>query len=267
MRYLVVLFSCLFALNLQAQSYKKMVGDDLLELSGAAGDEIQKVEQITNDLFKNIKIAIDEANKIAEELTKANQNGQNIDKETKQKIKKRVEAIHKIFNKITQDERHNKHVLYYSSGNANHIVNNTKIVSQRELAEYKKVEQKVQRLNSKSSLTEDEENALRNLRTQLNLRKIILETLEQFHSEMKNFQQNHTVSKDKIERFFSQIKYSSETTSLMIEVLDLSIKTEMIMENVKAIQEIDKYTREMYESLDKLGQSLNVLKNIAQKYQ
>jgi len=270
MKYLILPFICsLFMLHAQAQNqkYKQMVGDELLELSGGAAKETKEVQQVVNDLFKSIKTAIEEADQMAEELTNAEQNGQVLDKEAKENIKKRIEAIHKVYTKITRDERHYKNVLYNSSNDANRIVSNTNQVLQREKAEYKKTEQYVKRLSNKSSLTEDEENALRNLRTQLNLRRIIIETLEQFNSEMKNFKQNHSISKEKIESFFSQIKYSSETTGLMIEVLDLSIKTEMIKENVKAIQEIDKYTREMYESLDKLGRSLDVLKNIAQKYQ
>ena len=53
----------------------------------------------------------------------------------------------------------------------------------------------------------------------------------------------------------------------MIEVLDLSIKTELIKENIKSLQEISKYTQQMYESLDNLSRSLESLKDIAKEYQ
>ncbi len=242
------------------------VGDELLSLSGQASKETQEIQNIVNELFKNIELAIEETNEIANDLIVTENRGDKLSKETKSKIKSRIEKIYTVYSNINYDESYYKKLLRQSSLDARRIVNQTSQILAREEQEYNNVVLQINRLGKVDSASE-EYDELRALNTKQNLRKIIVETLAEFNSEMGNFNSKHSDSKDRIDRFFKQVGYSKDVTALMIEVLDLSIKVEMVKENVQALQEIDKYTTQMYESLESLSNSLNSLKEIAREYQ
>ena len=265
----IIFFSLIFQINISAQYGRygnQLVGDELLNISGKAAEETAEIQGVVNDLFQSIELAIQETNQIAEDLIQAEKSGEKLSKDTKETIKARIEKIHGVYSNINQNERYHKTTIQRSATDAKQIVQRTDQILNRETQEYKQVVDKIKKIGSVSA-KDEKYDELRALKTKKNLRKIIVQTLTEFNNEIKNFESNHTVSQDRIDKFFKQVGYSKEVTALMIEVLDLSIKVDMIKENVKALQEIDKYTKEMYESLDNLSHSLESLKEIAREYQ
>lgn len=261
---LTLVLISLFSLGLSSQ---QLIGDQLLNLSGRASEETEEVQRIVRELFNNIQLAIDETNQITEELSEYHQSGTNIPLEVKQNLKERIETIHNVYRSINSGKEHYQRVLEMSGSDAAMIKGNTDRLLESETQKLKDLRSEVDHLERKGKLSTDEENQLRAARTKQKLREIIVETLNDFATEMNNFSDYHTESQNKIIDFFSQVRYSSEVTELMIEVVDLSIKAETILENIESLNEIQKYTKEMYESLDILSRSLESLKNLANRNQ
>ncbi len=264
-----ILLFLILQINVSAQYGRygnQLVGDELLNISGEAAEETAEIQGVVNELFQSIEMAIQETNQIAEDLIQAEQSGEKLSKQTKETIKTRIEKIHEVYSNINQNESYHKSTIQRSAMDAKEIVQQTDRILKREGQEYNEVVDQIKRIGTVSP-NDERYDELRALKTKKNLRNIIVQTLTEFNNEIKNFESNHTVSQDRIDNFFKQVGYSKEVTALMIEVLDLSIKVDMIKENVKALQEIDKYTKEMYESLDNLSRSLESLKEIAREYQ